>query len=48
MGLRVARWYFFLQKIKMWLYSGGPWNGKCSGSNLMNLEFTTTKSFFLK
>jgi hypothetical protein len=28
-GRRVARWYIFKQKIPIWAYIGGPWNGKC-------------------
>jgi hypothetical protein len=26
---RVARWYIFKPKIPIWVYLGGPWNGKC-------------------
>jgi hypothetical protein len=26
---RVARWYIFKPKIPIWVFIGGPWNGKC-------------------
>jgi hypothetical protein len=25
----VARWFIFRPKISIWVYLGGPWNGKC-------------------
>jgi hypothetical protein len=28
-GTRVARWFLFRPKIPIWIYFGGPWNGKC-------------------
>jgi hypothetical protein len=28
-GNRVSRWYIFITKILIWVYFGGPWNGKC-------------------
>jgi hypothetical protein len=24
-----ARWFIFIPKILVWVYFGGPWNGKC-------------------
>jgi hypothetical protein len=24
----VARWFIFKPKIQIWVYFGGPWNGK--------------------
>jgi hypothetical protein len=27
--MRVARWFIFKPKIPIWVYFGGPWNGKC-------------------
>jgi hypothetical protein len=24
-----ARWYIFIPDIPIWVYFGGPWNGKC-------------------
>jgi hypothetical protein len=26
---RVARWFILRPKIPIWVYFGGPWNGKC-------------------
>jgi hypothetical protein len=28
-GTRVSRWFIFIPKISIWVYFGGPWNGKC-------------------
>jgi hypothetical protein len=27
-GTTVARWYIFVPEIPIWVYFGGPWNGK--------------------
>jgi hypothetical protein len=27
--VKVARCYSFIPKIPIWVYFGGPWNGKC-------------------
>jgi hypothetical protein len=27
--VRVARWFHFRPKMPVWVYFGGPWNGKC-------------------
>jgi hypothetical protein len=27
--IRVARWFILRPKIQIWVYLGGPWNGKC-------------------
>jgi hypothetical protein len=29
MDFPVARWFIFIPKIPIWVYFGGPWNGKC-------------------
>jgi hypothetical protein len=28
-GFRAARWFILRPKIPIWVYFGGPWNGKC-------------------
>jgi hypothetical protein len=28
-GTKVARWYIFIPKLRIWVDFGGPWNGKC-------------------
>jgi hypothetical protein len=27
--IRVARWFILRPKFPIWVYFGGPWNGKC-------------------
>jgi hypothetical protein len=50
--VRVARWYIYMQKVPIWVYSGGPWKGNCwyvlwtFGIHMYVHIFTAMSKFF--
>jgi hypothetical protein len=42
---RVARWFLFSPKLPIWVYFGGPWNGKCY--IFVHLEYFTAVVYLM-